>query len=126
MRYLSKIEKDKTEYWATRAIQEAPGRREPHIDLAKYYYETSNWQLCYDAAVAALDIKERPLEYLNEAESWGYAPHDLCAIAAYRLNNFTVAVEQGQLALDLCPPEERTRLSSNLSFYASSLNALSS
>jgi len=126
MRYLSKIEKDKTEYWATRAIQEAPGRREPHIDLAKYYYETSNWQLCYDAAVAALDIKERPLEYLNEAESWGYAPHDLCAIAAYHLGNFTVAVEQGQLALDLCPPEEKTRLSSNLSFYASSLNALSS
>jgi tetratricopeptide (TPR) repeat protein len=117
MRYLAKIEKDKTEYWCQRAIEQSPGRREPHVDLAKYYYSTGDWEKCYAAAHAALAIKERPLEYLNEAESWGYTPHDMLAIAAFRLGKFDEAVEHGGIAIDLAPEEEKTRLSSNLSFY---------
>lgn len=126
MRYLAKLETDKTEYWSVRAIEESPGRREPYVDLAKYYYAKKDWQRCYDSASAALAILERPLEYLNEAESWGHAPHDLCAIAAYHLGKFSIAVEQGKKALELCLPEEEARLSSNLSFYAASLSAPSS
>jgi glycosyltransferase involved in cell wall biosynthesis len=119
MRYLAKIETDKTEFWSIRAIEQAPGRREPHVDLAKYYYGISDWAKCYASATAALEIKEKPLEYLCEEESWGYVPHDMAAIAAYHLGKFDEAIEHGSQAVELCPASEKTRLSSNLSFYAS-------
>ena len=126
MRYLGKLETDKTEYWYTRAVEEAPGRREPLVDLAKYYYENADWRKCYSYAQSALAIKERPLEYLCEDEAWGYTPHDMAAIACYHLGKFEDAVQNGAKALELAPEAEKTRLSSNLSFYASSLDAPSS
>lgn len=127
MRYLAKIEKDKTEYWAQRAVEEAPGRREPLVDLAKYYYEKNDWPKCYDAASAALEIKEKPLEYLCEDEAWGFAPHDYKALAAFRIGKPREAVEHGTMALQLASDaNEKKRLSSNLSFYVSALHALSS
>lgn len=126
MRFLAKIEKDKTEYWCQRAIEQAPGRREPHVDLAKFYYEKADWQKCYESAKAALDIKERPLEYLNEAESWGSVPHDLFALSAYHLGKHEEAVEHGAIALENAPEEDKARLSSNLSFYVSALRGASS
>ena len=121
MRYLAKIETDKTEYWSNRAVEEAPGRREPLVDLAKYYYETADWRKCYSYAHAALAIKERPLEYLCEDEAWGYTPHDMAAISAYHLEKYEEAAEQGNTALQLAPESEKARLSSNLSFYISAL-----
>ena len=119
MRYLAKIETGKTEYWAKMAVETAPGRREPLVDLALYYYREGRWQDCYDSARAALDIVERPLEYLCEEESWGHTPHDMLAISAYHLGDTAVAVEHGNIALQLAPVEEKARLSSNLAFYAS-------
>jgi tetratricopeptide (TPR) repeat protein len=121
MRYLAKIEPENTEYWYKRAIDQAPGRREPHVDLAKHYYGKEQWAECYASAHEALSIKERPLEYLCEEESWGYTPHDMAAISAYRLGKFEEAAEQGNIALQLAPDSEKTRLSSNLSFYVSAL-----
>jgi glycosyltransferase involved in cell wall biosynthesis len=121
MRYLAKIEPENTEYWYKRAIDQAPGRREPHVDLAKHYYGKEQWAECYASAHEALSIKERPLEYLCEEEAWGYTPHDMLAISAYRLDKFEEAAEQGNIALQLAPDSEKTRLSSNLSFYVSAL-----
>jgi glycosyltransferase involved in cell wall biosynthesis len=126
MRYLAKIERENTEMWCTKAIEESPGRREPYVDLAKYYYENKDWRRCYNSALAALSIKERPLEYLNEAESWGHTPHDMLAIAAYHLGNHKEAVEHGKIAVELANEEEKARLSSNLSFYVAALTEPSS
>jgi glycosyltransferase involved in cell wall biosynthesis len=126
MRYLAKIETDKTEYWSVKAVEESPGRREPYIDLAKYYYDKQDWQRCYDSAQAALSIKERPLEYLCEDEAWGFAPHDYAAISAYKLGLFKEAVDNGVLAVQLAPESEKERLTSHLSFYAASLASPSS
>jgi glycosyltransferase involved in cell wall biosynthesis len=130
MRYLAKIETDKTEYWSNRAVEEAPGRREPLVDLAKYYYGIGNWVKCYEAASAALAIQEKPLEYLCEDEAWGYAPHDYKAIAAYHMQKYHDAVEHGATAVQMVSeeifPDEKKRLSSNLSFYVSALREVSS
>lgn len=127
MRYLAKIEKEKTEYWLQRAVEEAPGRREPLVDLAKFYYERKEWITCYEFARAALDIVEKPLEYLCEDEAWGYAPHDFLAIAAFHTGKYKDAVEHGATAVQLAPDdEEKKRLSSNLSFYVSALRGASS
>jgi glycosyltransferase involved in cell wall biosynthesis len=126
MRFLAKIETDKTEYWARRAVEESPGRREPFVDLALYYYRNKDWQNCYDAVSSALEIKEKPLEYLCEDESWGYIPHDLKALSAHNLGKIDEALEHGNIALQLAPESDKARLSSNLSFYVAAQASLSS
>jgi glycosyltransferase involved in cell wall biosynthesis len=115
MRFLGKIETDHSEYWFNKAIQESPGRREPWVDLAKHYYSNKNWKKCLDAALEALSIKEKPLEYLCEAESWGYTPYDLAAISSYHLGKLDLAVNYGEQALALSPNDER--LKTNLVYY---------
>jgi tetratricopeptide (TPR) repeat protein len=119
MRFLGKIEQDNAEYWFNRAIEESPGRREPWVDLAKFYYAKEQWGKCLESSLQALSIKEKPLEYLCEAESWGDVPHDLAAISSFRLGLFEQAVEHGQNALDLNPTDGR--LAKNLSFYSSAV-----
>ena len=114
MRFLSQLEPRKRESWLLKATAEAPHRREPWVDLAQYYYEQSQWPLCFAAATRALDIKEKPLEYLCEADAWGSKPYDLAALSAYHLNMDT-AVSLGYKALELEPNSDR--LQRNLSFY---------
>lgn len=119
MRYLGKMNSDEAEYWFNTAIKESPGRREPWVDLAKYYYETENWGRCYESAKEALAITEKPLEYLCEAESWGFAPYDYAAIAAHHLGLHQEAVDLGQIAANLEPTEQR--LQNNLAYYLAAL-----
>lgn len=114
MRFIGKSLPAEAEIWFRKAIDQAPGRREPFIDLAKLYYERQDWTSCLQAAKDALAIKEKPLEYLCEAESWGYAPHDYASIAAYRLGFFDEALEYAKAAVEIEPENER--LQSNLKF----------
>jgi tetratricopeptide (TPR) repeat protein len=115
MRYLAKMIPEKRTEWLEKAIAEAPGRREPWVDLAKHYYETSQWADCFRAATKALEIKEKPLEYLCEAEAWGSAPYDYAAISAYRLGMKDQAVMYGTTACELSPSDQR--LKTNLEWY---------
>lgn len=115
MRYLGKIETDNAEYWFNKAIEEAPGRREPWLDLVKYYYTKEDWKNCLSASKAVLSITEKPLEYLCEADAWGAAPYDFAAIACYRLGLFSEALGYGMKAVELDPSDVRMR--ENLSHY---------
>jgi len=115
MRYLGKIETENAEYWFNRAIEESPGRREPWLDLAKYYHARQDWVNCLSSALRALDIKEKPLEYLCEADAWGAAPWDLAALSFYNTRNFEQAVEFGKEAVRLDPDDQR--LIMNLRWY---------
>ena len=118
MRYIAKMVKgDDKEDWLLRAVKEAPDRREAYIDLAQIYYERSMWTACLGAVRRALDIKEKPLEYLCEEFAWGYAPYDYAAISAYNLGETSVALEYGMKAVELNPTDER--LQRNLMFYKS-------
>lgn len=115
MRYLGKIERENAEYWFNKAIEEAPGRREPWLDLAHYYYEKNDWLKCLDCSEKALMITEKPLEYLCEANAWGYAPYDYAAVSAHNLSLSSKAVEYGSKAVEEAP--EDSRLKKNLEFY---------
>ena len=115
MRYLAKIEPQDREGWLQLAIEEAPGRREALVDMAKHQYEQENWPDCYAASISALSITEKPLEYLCEDFAWGEAPHDYAAIAAYRLGNYNEALKHGENAVKLAPNDER--LNTNLQYY---------
>jgi glycosyltransferase involved in cell wall biosynthesis len=120
MRYLGKMNPDEAEYWFKRAVEQAPGRREPLVDLAKHYYKAEDWENCYKYALEALDIAEKPLEYLCEAESWGEAPYDYAAISAYRLGKPGEALVYGTKAVELAPNEQRLR--NNLEYYKTAVS----
>lgn len=85
MRYLARCTGNK-EHWLLRACAESPERREPWNDLAFFYYEQKNWAACYSAAIRALAITIKPMEYLCEPEAWGVTPHDLAGVAAWNMN----------------------------------------
>jgi tetratricopeptide (TPR) repeat protein len=115
MRYLAKIDKDNAAQWLVMAIKQAPGRREPIVELANHHYNNQQWQDCYDRAKEALEIVEKPLDYLCEDFAWGALPWDLAALAAYNLNKYEEAVNLGAKAVELDIDNER--LKSNLAYY---------
>jgi len=101
--------------WYRRACAEAPNTREPWCDLASSCYKKHLWEECYAAASNALKIKDKQLVYTMNPEVWGSQPHDLKAIASYHLGFKKDAIEQGQMAVDLDPTNQR--LIDNLEYY---------
>jgi Tfp pilus assembly protein PilF len=103
------------DYHLYRAIAEDPSRRETWVDLALYYHNEHNWLGCRNAASMALAITEKPLDYLCEADAWGWLPHDLMAIACHHLGDSDEAFNHGSQAVSLNPSDER--LKTNLTHY---------
>lgn len=114
-RYIAKMRPEAREHHLYKAIAEDSSRRESWVDLAMHYYTQQNWWMCRMAASRALQITEKPLDYLCEAEAWGWLPHDLMAISSYHLGDPTTALLAGQRALELKPGDER--LQNNLDWY---------
>jgi glycosyltransferase involved in cell wall biosynthesis len=115
MRYIAKCEPENTREWLEKAIAESPGRREPLVELAQYYYYREDWQNCYWACLDALHIEEKPLDYLCEEFAWNELPYDLGAISAHKLGFSKIAQSLGEKAVALNPNDER--LANNLVFY---------
>lgn len=114
MRFIGKSLPDEAEKWFRKAANQAPGRREPLIDLVKLYYGAQEWEKSLQAAEEALVITEKPLEYLCEAESWGFAPWDYAAIAAYNVGQFDKASEYADQAYALNPSDDRLKTNAAL------------
>jgi glycosyltransferase involved in cell wall biosynthesis len=108
--------------WYRLAVAEAPGTREPWVDLAMAAYRRSMWRECHSAAMSALDIKDKALVYTMDPEVWGAKPHDLAAIGAHHIGLRDAAVEQGRLAMEANPTD--TRLISNLAYYETARDAV--
>jgi glycosyltransferase involved in cell wall biosynthesis len=106
-RYLAQIEPECREAWLERAIKEDPSRREGHVMLAAYYFDHKRWEECLTAALSAVAISEKPLDYLCEAWAWSEYPWDLAAHAAYQLGLLEQAQHLGQVAVSLAPNNER-------------------
>lgn len=113
-RLLAKANPEEAEKYLALAVSESP-RREALVDMAKYYHDHGRWDQCYQIARQALEIIEKPMDYLCEAFAWGSAPEDYAAVAAYRLGMFDHAVQLGEKALEKEPDNQR--LIANLSFY---------
>jgi glycosyltransferase involved in cell wall biosynthesis len=116
MRYIAKCRPEDAKLWLVKAIEEDPNRREPLVDLAMWSYENREWALCLSSAKKALEIKEKPLDYLCEDFAWRYLPYDLAAIALYNMGDFKEALKYGKKALNMNPTNER--LKNNLEFYS--------
>lgn len=119
MRYLSKMEFDFDTkiQWLKQAIAESPERREPYVDLAELYYINNMWQECFDVCMAAISIREKPLEYLCEDYAWGAAPYDFASIAAFNLGN-PDCIKYAKKALELDPEDPRLKTNVELCINA--------
>ena len=116
MRYIAKCsEGTEREEWFKKAAIECPEGREPWVDLAEYYYENAMWKECYQSVLRALEIKEKPLQYLNDPKAWSSFPYDLAALAAHHLGYREEALTFGREAVNLNPTD--SRLQKNLEFY---------
>lgn len=113
--YEGKGDQTQAETWWLRAAAEVPHTREPWCGLAQLYYAQSRWQECYGAAMRAVGIKNKELVYTISPEAWGAQPHDLAAIAAWNLGLKDDALEQGAIAVELAPDDQR--LQENLLWF---------
>lgn len=117
LRYLAKCEPANARKYLTEAVSLTKNRREARVELAQLAYNEQDWELCYNQAIQAIGIEEKPLDYLCEEFAWGYLPWDLAAISAYYLGKKDKALEYGEKALSLEPSNER--LLSNMEYYRS-------
>jgi tetratricopeptide (TPR) repeat protein len=101
--------------WYRRAVSEDPGVRETWCELAQACYRKGLWEECYGAACNALKLTECTYTYTIDANNWKARPHDLAAIAAYRLGFKEEAIKHGINALEFEPNNER--LIKNLEYY---------
>ena len=107
------------EKWWLRAAAETPFEREPWFELTNLYYRQQRWKDCYHAASRALAITQKPLHHNIDPEAWGPTLHDLAAVAAWNLLNFSDALLHGEAALALAPND--IRLQSNVEWYKRSI-----
>jgi tetratricopeptide (TPR) repeat protein len=114
--YEGKGDWGQAEAWWLRSAAESPDTREPWCGLATLYYRLARWQECYGAAMRTLSVKNRELVYTVDPAVWGSSPHDLAAISAWHLGMKDIAAEQGKLACELDPNDNR--LQENLLWYS--------
>ena len=98
--------------WARLAVAEAPGTREPWVELSMLTYRQSMWAESFSAAMSAIDIKHKEEVYTMDPSVWTEKPYDLASIAAWHLGLKDKAVELCKKALEFNPTD--TRLIANL------------
>ena len=108
------------ELWFYRAVAEQPFMREPYVECAQHAYSAGNWPMTYCMCETALRIAERSTTYVNTGYAWDHTPHDLCAIACYRLGMYEKARHHAEQALLITP--EDPRLKNNLMLIKRKIN----
>ena len=101
--------------WFYKSLGEDPCAREPWMELSLRHYKKLEWPLCYLNAKRAIEQKERYAWHTADPKCWGWAPHDLIAVAAHHLGLKEEAIKHGAIALEYEPDNER--LATNLAFY---------
>lgn len=93
--------------WFRLAVAEAPGTREPWVELSIQCYRMSMWAESYAAAKSALEIKDKALVYTMDPSVWTEKPYDYASIAAWNLGLKDEAVQLCIKALELAPNDSR-------------------
>jgi len=112
MRLLGKCYDEKGQYWDAvkwyrLATAEAPGTREPWVDLAMNAYRHHQWDECYFSAIQALKITDKQAVYTMDPSVWTEKPYDLASIAAWNLGMKEKAREFCREALKFNPNDAR-------------------
>lgn len=122
-RYIARQVPEHEKYeWLLKSVAEYPTGRECWLELAQWAHDRNRWLDCYWAAKKALEQTNRGDLYLTEARSWGWMPHDLAALASYRLGMYEEALMHGKNALSYATDDER--LKKNLFYYKNALSKI--
>lgn len=119
MRYLAKCclaLKENGEHisWLRKACAEAPGEREPWLELAQAHFNEKDYLGGYYAAKMALRIDKRPLSYITSGFAWGSYPYDLAGTCAFYIGMLEEAQNLTEKAYEMNPNDER--VTANLKF----------
>lgn len=101
--------------WLLKAKNFTPNRREPLVELSWCYYHKKMWKECNDYALSALNIRNKPKDYLTTNEYWKEIPWDLAAISFWNLGKYVEADAYGEKALSFNRNDER--LKNNCELY---------
>ena len=93
--------------WARQAVAEAPGTREPWVELAGITYRRSMWAESYAASKSAIAITDKAAVYTMDPQVWTEVPYDYASIAAWNLGLKDEAISLCKQAVDLAPNNER-------------------
>jgi tetratricopeptide (TPR) repeat protein len=93
--------------WFRLACAEAPGTREPWVDLAMFCYRRNMWIECYSSSKQALHITDKQAVYTMDPSVWTEKPWDLASIAAWNMNLKDEAIQLCQEALKFAPTDPR-------------------
>lgn len=115
LRYLGIMNPEKAEHFFTLSAETDPSSREPLLELSQFYSDRAEWSKSLESANAALKIKDQKIGLIANFASWSWRPHDLIALASYYLEDYSKALEHGEIALSYSP--EDPRLLKNLDFY---------
>lgn len=112
MRLLSKAYSEKGNgwealKWARLAVAEAPGTREPWVELSMLCYQFKMWAEGYAAAKSALQITDKALVYTMDPSVWTEKPWDLASICAWNLGLKDEARHLLDKALEFAPTDNR-------------------
>ena len=118
--YLAKNDLSTAEHWAMKSCIEAPGEREPWLDLGKTYYKIQNWSGLYYAMNQLLNIKEKPKNYICEPSAWNHEPYDYLSLACYHIGLKKEAIEIASIALEMSDDE---RIRNNIQLMKSELQS---
>ena len=118
MRWIAKAYAEKKKFteafqWFHRAVAEVPQMRDAYVECANLAYVRSDWETCFYMTEKALKIKEKSRSFTNAGHAWDYTPHDLAAIACFRLGMYERAEKHAEEAVRMAP--EKERLKDNLS-----------
>jgi len=93
--------------WLRLACAEAPGTREPWVDLAMFCYRRNLWVECYSAAKQALHINDKQAVYTMDPSVWTEKPYDLASLGAWNLGLKEEAMDLCRKALEFNPTDAR-------------------
>ena len=68
-RYIAAMDDD-PETWLLKAVEEDPERRDALVDLVDHYVMHQRWESARDVALRALEIQDRPDDYLTSVHSY--------------------------------------------------------
>lgn len=105
--------------WHRLAVAEAPGTREPWVELAEITYRHSMWAESYAAAKTALGITDKALVYTMDPSVWTEKPWDYASIAAWNLGLKEEARNLCKKALEFNPTD--SRLLANLQYMTTDI-----
>ncbi len=81
--------------------------RDVWVELAEEYYRGGDWANCYQAIGRGLATKPAAPVMENDPRNFGAHPHDLAAVAAWRIGCREQALAHAEQALALAPNDAR-------------------